>query len=365
MNHRIFAQAVLSTGLCLTQSAPSRTCSPDWEIVPSPSVAGKENVLTSVAVIAEDDAWAVGYSYAGNEYETLTLHWDGVRWTKIPSPSLSSHSLLLGVSASATDDVWAVGNVFDPAQMLIEHWDGAQWTVVPSPDPGGSPRLNAVTALAPDDAWAVGQTGPLAGYSDPLFVHWDGQTWTVAPSPPNAAGRLAVTAVSTNDIWSTGPSRLRDNSALFTHWDGASWTVVPNPPMGADDFVSMTGISAVASNDVWAVGQRQSSDCFGESCIYWENGIVERWDGATWSPAPPPLFYTNARAVTTQSAQSIWVTGNDPSNQVSRWDGTSWTGVRSLGSFASLASAPSGDVWAVASIRASTLRTLIARYSCR
>src|SRR5262249_48380750 len=159
------------------------------------------NVLTGVTVIADDDAWAVGYAYTVNQFETLTLHWDGVRWTIVPSPSPTSQSLLLGVSASATNDVWAVGFAVDPASILIEHWDGSQWAVVSGPDLTWLPRLNAVTALARDDAWAVGQTGPRAESSDPLFVHWDGQAWMVAPSPPNAAGRLAIAATATDDIW--------------------------------------------------------------------------------------------------------------------------------------------------------------------
>jgi hypothetical protein len=356
----------IATGvMCLYLAAPAaaQTCTPDWEIISSPSVGGKNNVLTGVAVIADDDAWAVGYAYTVNQSETLTLHWDGVQWTIVPSPSPTTQSLLLGVGASASDDVWAVGSAVSPSSILIEHWDGSQWTVVPGPELAGGPRLNAVTALARDDAWAVGQTGPLAESSDPLFVHWDGQGWTAVPSSPGAAGRLAMTAIATDDIWAAGPSRLPDNSALFTHWDGASWTVVPNPPL--PDFVAIYGIKAIASNNVWAFGRLQGQLC-GDTCVYWENGIVERWDGSTWQSGEPPPSSSGLGAVAAQSGQSIWVIGSDGTERfVSRWDGMRWTRVPSLAGLDSLASTSSGDVWAGGYIRASTWRTLTVRYFCR
>src|SRR5260370_835338 len=87
----------------------AQSWSPDFDLVPSPNGRGN-NVLTGVAVIAEDDVWAVGYSYTSStHFETLTEHWDGARWTIVPAPSPSSISQLLAVSATATDDVWAVG----------------------------------------------------------------------------------------------------------------------------------------------------------------------------------------------------------------------------------------------------------------
>src|SRR5262249_47277761 len=250
----------------------------------------------------------------------------------------------------------------NPASILIEHWDGSRWAVVSGPDLTGGPRLNAVTALARDDAWAVGQTGARAESSDPLFVHWDGQAWTVAPSPPNAAGRLAIAATATDDIWAAGPSRLRDNTALFTHWDGANWTVVPNPPL--PDSVTMYGVSAIASNNVWAFGTLQGQLCE-DTCIYWENGILEQWDGTTWQRGQPPPS-SSLGAVTAQSAQNIWVIGSDSTERfVSPLDGTRWARVPGLAGIGSLSSTPAGYVWAAGYIRAGTWRTLTVRYFCR
>jgi hypothetical protein len=77
-------------------------------------------------------------------------------------PDLPTDSIYLsGVSAQATNDVWAVGYYFDNFQgvqvSLVLHWDGNGWRVSPSPNPStGPPSLVGVEAVAADDVWAVG-----------------------------------------------------------------------------------------------------------------------------------------------------------------------------------------------------------------
>src|SRR5438093_1432772 len=83
------------------------------------------------AASASNDVWAVG-SGCG----TITMHWDGSSWTRVPSPSPGDLHPLFGVAAVATNDVWAVGwqqtNSVDTT--LIEHWNGIAWSVVSSPN---------------------------------------------------------------------------------------------------------------------------------------------------------------------------------------------------------------------------------------
>jgi len=157
--------------------------------------------------VADGDVWAVGTSFTQENtapYYALIEHWDGVQWTIVAAPTPPVFSQLFGVSAVGTDDVWAVGaNIpqsgFVPPQPLIEHWDGSQWTVVASPNPNGWSWLNAVAAVAADDVCTVGQSR-----SEAVFMHWDGNEWTVAPSPDGAGIRYAITAVASDDIWSSG-----------------------------------------------------------------------------------------------------------------------------------------------------------------
>jgi hypothetical protein len=78
----------------------------------------------------------------------------------VPSPRVvPGSSIFFGVSAIASDDVWAVGRFNDDAGTngtLIAHWNGSQWTTVPSTDPTYNSFLYAVTKVSPREVWAAG-----------------------------------------------------------------------------------------------------------------------------------------------------------------------------------------------------------------
>ena len=381
MDRRVIWSSVMATlcaiavfdGLLAPGVAQAQACAPDFDLVSSPNVE-RYNKLAATAVVADDDVWAVGFSVMQENtntvpYHALIEHWDGVRWTIVAAPTPQFSSELLGISAVAANDVWAVGfnapqSGFVPPQPLIEHWDGSEWTVVPSPNPNGWSWLNAVAAVASNDVWAVGQSR-----SEAVFMHWDGSEWTVVPSPDNAGQRFAITAVASDDIWSSGRGRF-DNSGIFTHWDGMSWnTVFPGDVVG-----EMFGISAAATTDVWSVGHAEFVQC-DDTCTYFEFAVVAHWDGSGWQRVAGPLAdnsYSGFQTVAAQSAQGIWVTGHNAYETiVNLWDGAQWIDAPSVNAgagagFANLAPTPNGDVWAVGTLVAgSQRRTLTARYFCR
>ncbi len=127
----------------------------------------------------------------------MALHWNGSSLA-VASPSLAVKSKFTGVSALASNNVWAVGRI--GANSLVEHWTGS-WSRVAVPDPNPAnpaavDSLSAVSARAASDVWAVGSATTSA---DPtvrtLTLQWDGVSWTRVPSPPPGAGNL--TSVST------------------------------------------------------------------------------------------------------------------------------------------------------------------------
>jgi hypothetical protein len=116
---------------------------------------------------ASNDIWAVGDSLADQRQPTLFEHWDGSSWNVVPGP-VPAHTRvwLLGVSGSATNDIYAVGayrtcNSCNGAHTWAEHWDGSSWSVVSAQNPttiAGYPLDDSVDGVSAvvGGAFAVG-----------------------------------------------------------------------------------------------------------------------------------------------------------------------------------------------------------------
>src|SRR4029450_9046908 len=157
-----------------------------------------------------------------------------------------------GVSAIASDNVWAVGyqvGVDGLSQTLVERWNGTSWNVVPSPNvPNQHNNLTAVTVVpgSPNELWAVGRASP----SEPFIMHWNGTQWSIITTPPAGSVPLlyGVSAISANDVWAVGWTGGKSGPVTLTmHWNGSTWSVVPSPnPSASDNFLH--GVTALASN---------------------------------------------------------------------------------------------------------------------
>jgi hypothetical protein len=234
-----------------------------WSVVKNPSTVGTE--LHAVAAVATNDVWAVGNaSNASGVSQTLIEHWNGKQWSIVASPSPSTQTnFLLGVTAVATNDDWAVGsfrNASGAFQTLTLHWDGTAWSIVPSPSPDGAFNdLFGVAAFSTSDVWAVGDSG-----SGTLIEQWNGSSWSAvsSPSPSTLANLLfGVAIVSATDIWAVGESQNATSGisqTLIEQWNGSSWSVVasPNPGSGSSPGDSLRGAAVdPSSGQAWAVGQ--------------------------------------------------------------------------------------------------------------
>jgi len=341
--------------------------SSSWSVVFSPSPGGERNTLYAVAAVSDADAWAVGLftnnDSTGPDY-TLTEHWDGTAWTRVRSPSpFGAQNILFGVVAVSSNNVWAVGLGLDSFSSggdvtLIEHWNGSRWTVVPSPSPGATNSdLRGVGRIGTSNRlWAVGSYDVTAlGPGHTLVEKWDGSSWQAVASPgPLRGGWLedaAPTSSSTDDWAVGGRVTASGNGTLAEHWNGSSWDAVSSPSVGNS---YLTGVTRVpGSNHAWAVGTSVSGS----------QGFTERWDGSAWSlvgsPVPPGSTYYELQDVTSFGELSAWAVGSTQSNLsevtlIEHWDGTSWTIVTSpnQGSGANALNAVArvpgtGHLWAV------------------
>ncbi len=336
-----------------------------WTVVPSPSEPDISNTLTAVAAVSASDVWAVGYLGTTTPMGPLALHWDGTVWSIIPTPTLPPQVVspgLNGVAAISTDDVWAVG--FDSRRhALTMHWDGTEWSLVSIPtDPASS--LLAVTAVSTDDVWAVG--GSTTGFSGTyLILHWDGSTWSEV-SVSGSGLLTAVDAVSADDVWAVGSTST--NQTLTMHWDGAAWSVVSSPNISGLGNL-LQGVSAVSADDVWAVGF-STPNILGDYSNFMP--LIEHWNGTEWSIVDNPAATSGKLyAVDALSTSNAFAAGAqfNPTTLIERWDGTQWNVTPSQNpgladnTLLSVDALSPTDVWAVgyydtygpAAVRQSTL----------
>jgi hypothetical protein len=271
------------TGFATTNPIAAHWDGTAWSIVSTPPTTGTaKSILDAVVDFGPGNAWAAG---RGRNGRALVEHWDGTAWSIVatpdpvpPSGTTFAGAALTGLTAVAANDIWAVGSfsathgtVVDTF-TLTEHFDGTRWTVVPSPNVatenpfnGARQVLNGVAAVSHGNVWAVGQTIDTATGSflpdRTLILHWNGTAWTVVPSPDHPAEDVlsGVAAVSSGNVWAVG--RFTDRSTGFPvdrtqilHWNGTAWSQTPTPNSGAGDTL-LNGVSRVpGATEAWAVG---------------------------------------------------------------------------------------------------------------
>jgi hypothetical protein len=341
------------TPLCTSANLGTRIAGSSTNGV-SPASGPYQTYIQRVSTISANDAWGVGYynQTSSSPVSTFTEHWNGTQWTHVPSPNpkASNDSELEDVSAVSANDVWAVGTWYDfssaLSQSLVEHWNGTKWTIVPSPNPGSAygdrVALHAVDAVSASDIWVAGmftnyvKGGKVTGFAE----HWNGTKWTLVhtPNPVNSDDTEVadVSAVSATDVWVTGVTCPAPTScttsgqySTFTeHWNGKTWAIVPSPSPAANS--QLAGVSAVSAKNVWAVGTA------GQGISSSLATLIEHWNGKKWIrvKSPSPTSIDALASVDAVSANDVWAVGiafngSGVNTLIEHWNGTKWTHVAS------------------------------------
>jgi hypothetical protein len=355
-----------------------------WQqVAAAPTPAAYANGFEGVLARSATNVWAVGWAGA----QATVQHFDGITWSNVAIPTVAgaSQSRLLGIDAASDNDIWAVGYaITDTYHTLTMHWNGVAWSIVPSPDqrfPGQNVinALNAVAVVSATDVWAVG--GDIRNFnaqaSEAVLMHWNGTQWTLSTPPDESfatadASRYGVAAISSSDVWALG-----DIGDL--RWNGAQWVYA-----GAATQATV-GVSAVDAANVWAVGNTQGYS--GEGGTVPGVPFATRWNGASWSAAQLLPYsdgakgfgQTAVRAVDARTAGDVWAVGlTGKGTYTAHYDGTGWTLLPSpdgnddyADSFTSnalygVSAVSDGDVWSVGSYTTGTgeERLLILHYAC-
>ncbi len=355
-----------SAGTGTAEASMHRACK-GWKLISSPTPSGAQGTaLNQVAVISENDIWAVGDSYGGSISQTLIEHWDGGKWSIVSSPNIGSDSnYLTGVAAVSTSNVWTVGTYMGSKKTLIEHWNGQSWSIVSSPNIGSDVNyLAGIAAVSANNIWAVGLHENIDDSDQTLIEHWDGSKWSIISSPNHGSDfnyLTGIAAVSANNIWAVGgyASAPRTGQTLIEHWDGSKWSIISSPTIGDNTaYSNLAEVAAVSANNIWAVGLH--SDTGGA-----DQTLIEHWNGRTWSIVPSPnsrLRDNDLTGIAAVSTSDIWTVGvrfngNSAKNirytLIEHWNGRAWSIVPSLspGSavnyLTGVAAGSAGRVWAV------------------
>ncbi|HKP51654.1 MAG TPA: hypothetical protein VJ183_03280 [Chloroflexia bacterium] len=295
----------------------------EWKVIPSPNVGAGESELTGVAALGSNDVWAVGSASKG----PLVIHWDGEQWEVVPVPE--SRGKLNKIVAITARDMWAVGS--SGGDTLTMHWDGAVWERIASPNirsaslsdlvgilgPGNEELgniLEGVSAVASDDVWAVGYAtdnwpGNRLPFEWPIVMHWDGRTWSLITQPDSKmaykvsddeiayqvqSSLHAVADRASHDVWAVGSwNGMWPVEVTVVHWDGTEWIAIPCPASGAQNLGQIRVLTdiVIAGNDVWAVGVGMAGEDEGSQ----SRGFVLRPGNApcaTPQPTVPPSVQT-------------------------------------------------------------------------
>ena len=196
-----------------------------WSLARLPRL--RQAMLFGVSAAGPRSAWAVGAtrtyrkgrSHGYPVTHPLLLHWDGTSWRKQPLPWAYPSLTLDKVAATGPSSVWVVSSgAQDGLRSRIEYWNGRRWRLVYAPFGSNDPLLG-FSATAGNDAWAVGSYGlggnTVVKESHALAAHWNGQHWqiTPVPNPPggsNSAVLNDVAAASPDGVWALGESQHLD-----------------------------------------------------------------------------------------------------------------------------------------------------------
>jgi hypothetical protein len=343
---------LVATGVLTQLAAAAGT----WQIVPSPNIGngGLGNVLSGVAMLSSSDIWSVGFLplHGSGPQRTLAEHWDGTQWSIVQSPNDQSiYDALTIVAAVSTNDVWAVGYSGNPPQIperetLVEHWNGTRWSIVPSPSPGrqSGNDLYGIAVASSNDIWAVGDafSGANSQFGGALTLHWNGSQWSIVKNPARGATLFGATALASNNVWAVGTA--------VVHWDGAEWSKVPfQVPAGQGITVWFQSVSAVSPTDIWAAGYALVPNPEGS----FPETLIEHSTGGAFTIVHHP-HGESFGGIKALAANDVWAVGfsSTTSALVEHWNGSHWTVEQNPrpGSFSGLAGVDTrstGDVWAV------------------
>src|SRR5260370_4063556 len=220
-------------------AAPGAASSTDSPLVPVP---GQSSDLFAVACPSSSDCWAAGRYQAVNGAElNQVLNWNGAAWSLAATPdpggtSGSSVNALFGAACTLASNCWAVGYYLNGSGTQVNealHWNGTRWSLVPTPQPGSISEIQGVRCTSASNCWAVGAYRNGSGATLNQALHWNGTKWSLVSTPPPGGTTSSlnhtvlnfVGCASASNCWAVGYDSTAINGTApilneLLHWDG-------------------------------------------------------------------------------------------------------------------------------------------------
>jgi hypothetical protein len=181
--------------------------------------------LYDVAIINENDIWAVGEIYLndslGNAVRYNAVHWDGNNWEieRIPYyyQGQPFYNPIQSIFAFGINDIWFCGNG-------VIRWDGNQYNPVPIPTNVWGPyQMNKIWGKSSDDLYVVGNEGNIAHYQNGQWSRIESGTdlnindiWGYTDNSGNNLILCAASNFGTNDQKKL--LKIKDNTVDTVSW---------------------------------------------------------------------------------------------------------------------------------------------------
>lgn len=315
---------------------------------------GSSNDIVSSIISFNGKLIAGGiFDTAGNVAASNVAAWNGSVWSAVGNGlnSISDkNGTKLSVRAFAVynNELYAGGH-FDSADNVyasgIAKWNGTAWTAVGGGIAGythdGSDSLRAgiyAMAVYNNELYVAGNFTRAGGIPAQEIAKWNGTTWSavasgLATGESNSDRTVSCLAVANNKLYAGGSFKNASgiHATNIASWDGNAWAAV-GAGLGSDSIES-GGVTSLAFFQGNLCASVQTTDGIGMPAYY-----VSKWNGTNWSSvAGGPgtgVVYTGYPFALLAHGDYLYLAGQYQKisglttlNGLSKWNGTSWSGV--------------------------------------
>jgi hypothetical protein len=311
--------------LAISGGAVATAAPTAWEPVAAPQPPNQlGHMMGSVSCPTTSFCMAVGTNAIENYSEPLAETFGGTSWTLRHPLRSQARAQFDGVSCVSATDCTAVGEVFasdeSDSQLLAEQWNGRTWRVETTPTFSGGSTFTTVSCPSTSTCFASGSRSGGKGFIE----RWQsgGKGWSATLISPSLwAGISGISCVSSTDCVAVGSGSLtRDGSpqGLVETWNGSTWTDALSLP-AAD---ALFGVSCTSATSCVAVG----------TSLTGHHPISVVLSGATWTVHDLSVASSSEaalRGVACVSATSCTAVGYAATSTSSRaiaehWNATTW-----------------------------------------